>query len=272
MGSTPEPYAPLDGVRLAAMLAADPATANWPAPTVLGTTGSTNADVAALAADRAPEGTVVIAEEQRAGRGRLGRAWESRPGTGIWMSVLVHPPFAVSWTWLPLLAGIAVREALIESGAEVDLKWPNDAIAGDPHRKVAGLLIERVSDPLSAVIGIGINVHPESTAGFPEATCVDRLVSGVDRTDLAASVLTHLGREYAAWVATEGDAAACGLAARYRAACRTLRWEVCVSLPDGTEVVGRAVDIDADGRLCVDVDGHLRVIAAADVERVRPTG
>ena len=270
MGPTHLPYVPIDAARLTAALAEDPATAGWPNPRVVSSTGSTNADVVALAEAGAPRGTVVIAEEQVAGRGRLGRAWDSRAGSGIWMSVLLHPPLVASWSWLPLLVGVAVRDALVAIGAPVDLKWPNDVIAGDPYAKVAGLLIEAVPDPRGAVIGIGINVHPESVAGFPEATCVDRLVDRVDRTELAARVLTQVARDYAEWARVECDAVASGLAARYRAACRTLQWVVRVSLPDGSALVGRAVDIDADGRLRVEVDGQAHVIAAGDVTRVRP--
>ena len=126
-------------------------------------TGSTNADLAAAArAGTVEPSTVLIADFQSAGRGRLGRTWTAPPGTSIAMSVLVRPDGVAPerWTWLPLLTGLAVADGLSRSaGLEVRLKWPNDALLGD--RKLCGILAERVelADGPAGVVGMGINTH-----------------------------------------------------------------------------------------------------------------
>jgi BirA family biotin operon repressor/biotin-[acetyl-CoA-carboxylase] ligase len=160
--------------------------------------------------------------------------------------------------------------ALRSAGVLADLKWPNDVVVGEPYAKLAGILIERVSAPVGAIIGIGINVSEAAAHGFAEATCVERVAGGVYRTTHAAEMLRCLAIENKAWSAADGDAEACGLAGRYRELCRTLSWDVRVSLPDGTDLLGPAMGIDADGHLLVDVNGDVRVIAAGDVTRLRP--
>src|ERR1700712_4818787 len=111
--------------------------------TVLPEAASTNAEAADRARAGAPEGTVIVAESQTAGRGRQGRTWESPPRAGLTFSVVLRPPSISGW--LPLLAGLSVAVALQEqAGVEAGVKWPNDVlIAGDKgERKVAGLLAE----------------------------------------------------------------------------------------------------------------------------------
>jgi BirA family biotin operon repressor/biotin-[acetyl-CoA-carboxylase] ligase len=269
MDSEQAAYVPLDVQRLTDTVRSSPFSGDW-SIRIVDSTGSTNADLSGLAAAGAPSGTVLIAEEQTAGRGRLGRAWQSHPGSGIWMSVLLQPAGSLSWSWLPLLAGVATVTALRSAGVPADLKWPNDVIVGEPYAKLAGILLERVSTPVGAVVGIGINVREAAADGYSEATCVERVAGPVDRTALAAEVLRCLSGEFEGWSAAGGDAEACGLADRYRALCRTLSWDVRVSLPDGTDLIGPAIGIDADGHLLVDVNAELRVIAAGDVTRLRP--
>lgn len=129
----------------------------WSQVSVVDATGSTNADLAAAARDGAPSGTVLVAEHQRSGRGRFTRSWEAPPGAAIAISVLLRPSLTIPlerWTWLPLLAGLAVADALVQvAGVPARLKWPNDVLIED--RKVCGILVERVGD--AAVIGMGIN-------------------------------------------------------------------------------------------------------------------
>jgi len=269
MDSKQAAYVPLDVQRLTDMVRSSLPSADW-SIRIVDSTGSTNADLTALAATGVPSGTVLIAEEQTAGRGRLGRAWQSHPGSGIWMSALLQPAASLSWSWLPLLAGVATVTALRSVGVLADLKWPNDVVVGEPYAKLAGILIERVAAPVGAIIGIGINVSEAAAHGFAEATCVERVAGSVNRTALAAEVLSCLAIEFQAWSAADGDAEDCGLAGRYRELCRTLSWDVRVSLPDGTDLLGPAVGIDADGHLLVDVNGDVRVIAAGDVMRLRP--
>src|SRR5277367_3991151 len=112
----------------------------WRAVEVTAVTGSTNADLLARAAGGAPEGAVLVAEEQSAGRGRLGRAWVSPPRAALTFSVLLRPaavPRALLG-WLPLLAGVAVAAAVRDVAAvDAHLKWPNDVLAG-PAGVLAG--------------------------------------------------------------------------------------------------------------------------------------
>ena len=155
MDSNQAPYVPLDVQRLTDAMRTSSPSVDW-SIRVVDSTGSTNADLAALAATGASSGTVLIAEEQTAGRGRLGRAWQSHPGSGIWMSVLLRPAESLSWSWLPLLTGVATVTALRSAGVAADLKWPNDVVVGEPYAKLAGILLERVSAPVGAIVGIVI--------------------------------------------------------------------------------------------------------------------
>lgn len=240
----------------------------WPRPTVVPTTGSTNADVLALAADGAPEGTVVVADEQTAGRGRQGRTWVSDPGTGLWMSVLVRLGEGEDWlTRLPLLAGVAVADAIARHGVTVGLKWPNDVVvetaaAGRPSpRKLAGILGE--SDGADAIaLGIGVNVStPADQLPVPEATSLALEGGDVSREDLLVEILAglHAGLDDLRRTGgTEGMA-------EYRRLCLTIGRDVTVRLPSGEELTGHAVGIADDGRLGVHVTGKTVYVAAGDV-------
>jgi BirA family biotin operon repressor/biotin-[acetyl-CoA-carboxylase] ligase len=124
---------------------------------------STNAEANRLAQDGAPEGTLIVADAQTKGRGRLGRTWVSPPVSGLYLSIIlrpVHPP-----DWFPrlmLTAGVAVASAIQQIGTTPQLKWPNDILIGD--RKVGGILTEAVFNKRRidfAVLGIGINVNTE---------------------------------------------------------------------------------------------------------------
>jgi len=133
--------------------------------------GSTNATAVELAEAGAPEGTVVVAEEQTKGRGRLGRSWHSAPGMGIWSSVIMRPSVPPeSVTGLSLVAALAFAETVeLELGLEVQLKWPNDGLIGG--KKVCGILLElsAEADRVHYVVcGTGINVAQEKN-DFPLA-------------------------------------------------------------------------------------------------------
>ena len=123
-----------------------------------------------------------VAEEQRAGRGRLDRAWTTTPGTSIAASILVPSPASAPPGWVPLVVGLALRDALSgESGLDVVLKWPNDLLVpGDGDRKVAGILAELT--PAGVVVGTGINI--EASEGAPAAAAENGTViyvgSGVE--------------------------------------------------------------------------------------------
>lgn len=131
-------------------------------------TGSTNTDALTAARGGAPHGSVYLADEQQAGRGRGGHGWHSAAGEGLYVSALLRPLIpAARLPLLPLAAGLAAAEA-IRSAANlpIDLRWPNDLLLGP--RKVGGILVESNTQETGAfaVVGIGINVHQR---GFPAA-------------------------------------------------------------------------------------------------------
>jgi BirA family biotin operon repressor/biotin-[acetyl-CoA-carboxylase] ligase len=241
----------------------------WTALRVVDETDSTNADLLAHA-DDARDGTVLVAEYQSAGRGRLDRAWTSPRRSGLTFSALVRPGTPTStWGWLPLLAGVAVCDAVAATGVRAALKWPNDLLVGAEQRKAAGILVQVSGD--AAVIGIGLNVS--STADeLPTAVAASLATEGAaaDRGTLLAAMLAELGRQYARWRDARGDAWACGLAADYHDRCATLQQSVSVSTADGGSFSGLATGIDAEGRLRVVADGAEHVLAAGNVEHIRP--
>jgi BirA family biotin operon repressor/biotin-[acetyl-CoA-carboxylase] ligase len=167
--------------------------------------GSTNTAALAAAAEGAPEGSVFLAEEQTAGRGRAANAWQSPRSTGIYCSVVVRPALPPSEVLvLSLAAGLAVHAAIQQIDSRVivtaDLKWPNDVLIGG--KKVCGILTEMNAEATRVryiVVGIGINVNQPS---FPRdlslpATSL-RLATGSEwsRVDLVAALLKSLDREY----------------------------------------------------------------------------
>ena len=251
----------------------------WTAVDVVESTGSTNVDLLARvdADPGAPEGQVLVAEEQTAGRGRLGRTWTSVPGASLTFSVLLRPATvpATRRGWLPLLTGVAVVSAVrsVTSGSVgAVLKWPNDVLVGE--RKLVGILAEQSPDASAVVMGIGVNVAtpadalPVSPAGLPATSL---LVEGatVDREALLLAILDQFERWYAAFRA-DPDPVRTGLLDAYRPLCVTLGQQVRVELPVGRFMAGTAKDIDPDGRLLVtEASGAPLAVSAGDVVHVR---
>jgi BirA family biotin operon repressor/biotin-[acetyl-CoA-carboxylase] ligase len=241
----------------------------WTDLRVVESSPSTNAEVAAAARGGAPEGLVVVAESQTAGRGRRDRSWTTPPRAGLTFSVLLRPSFAASgWGWLPLLAGLAMATPLTTlSELDVRLKWPNDMLVGE--RKLGGILTEVVGT--AVVVGIGLNVSLRDDE-LPVPTATSLAIEGsavVDRDPVLRAVLREFDRRYVDLSHASGDADACGLAAGYRAACATLGRDVRVELPGSRALDGTAVDVDADGRLVLDVAGDRQTVAAGDVVHIR---
>lgn len=241
-------------------------------------TGSTNTDLVARAAAGEAAGVVLAAEFQSGGRGRLDRSFSSPPRSGLLFSSLVSCDGVPStqWSWLPLLAGLAVREA-VRSVALVDavLKWPNDVLIAPGGGKVCGILVQAVPGREQAVIGIGINVTM-SRDELPVPTATSLLLEGaadVDRTALWAAVLVQLGDRLSAWRGAAGDPAQSGLLGDYVAACTTIGQQVRVQELSGAQWTGQAVGIDGDGRLEVLVagGGATRAVGAGDVMHLRAT-
>jgi BirA family biotin operon repressor/biotin-[acetyl-CoA-carboxylase] ligase len=232
----------------------------------LAETTSTNSVVAALAREGAPEGLVVVADYQSAGRGRFDRRWESPPGKSLLFSVLLRPSELELPPRRRHLAVAAVALALAAAaeevaGVDVQLKWPNDLVAGD--LKVAGVLAEAEGD--FVVVGAGVNV-----AWAPEglgATCLDDLAGRrVERAGLLASCLLALEALCGNWEE---------VARRYRDRCATVGREVTVKFPGGAEDLrGVAIALDEDGHLVVRErgPGRLVTVAAGDVLHARGGG
>ena len=135
----------------------------WREIEVVPSTGSTNADLLARALSGEPQGVLLAAEEETAGRGRMGRTWESPPRAALTFSLLLNPAVPPARRgWLPLLTGVAVAAAVTGvTGVEARLKWPNDLLVGDyGFWKLAGILAEAACD--AVVVGIGLNVSTEA--------------------------------------------------------------------------------------------------------------
>jgi BirA family biotin operon repressor/biotin-[acetyl-CoA-carboxylase] ligase len=217
---------------------------------------STNRLVADRAAAGAPEGLVVAAELQTAGRGRLDRSWEAASGAALLVSVLLRPaglPLS-RWFLLSAAAGVSAREACTRIGGfSPDLKWPNDLLVSE--RKLAGILAEATGG--AAVVGMGLNVH----AAPPGAAWADEAAGRrIDRSELLAAWLGRLDHHLGRWD---------DLLRAYRRACSTLGQQVVVE-QGHSRLHGRAEDIDDDGRLVVRVTGGGQVaVSAGDVTHVR---
>lgn len=243
-------------------------------------TGSTNADLLAAAADE-PHLSALATLDQTAGRGRLGRRWEAPPGRTLAASVLldVRPtgtrPLPVgALGWVPLLAGVALAEAVapLVPGADVGLKWPNDVLLGG--EKACGLLAE-VTAGGSVVVGAGVDLVL-SRDELPTPTATSLALHGAAGTaeELADRVLAawvpRLDELLAALVAAGGDARGAGAHALATRWCASLGRAVEVHLPDGRRVTGTATALADDGRLCVGVPGgEDLVVGSGDVVHLR---
>ncbi len=278
---------PLRGPALARALAQGPDA--WRAVEVVARTGSTNADVAARARAGEPEGLVLVADHQDAGRGRLGRSWQTPPRAALAVSLLLRPPVdPARWSWLPLLAGVGIVDALTRTcGLPAGLKWPNDVLVPEPvrgrppedgeRRKVCGVLAEAVAGPdgvpVAAVLGFGLNVdqHREE---LPVPTATSLRLAGaatLDRDTVLRACLRAVAVRYRQWADAGGEPRASGLGAAYRERCLTLGQEVEVNLPGGEPAVrGLAEEVDDDGRLVVATGTGPRALAAGDVVHLRP--
>lgn len=242
-------------------------------------TGSTNADLLAAAADGAPDGTVLMAEHQTAGRGRRGRTWQAPPGASLLVSVLLRPAIEPDRSAvLTAAVGLAARAACASgAGVTPSLKWPNDLVAATPagERKLGGILAESrlASGQLDAVVvGLGLNVawpEPPPDDLVDIAVALDGLTEGPhapDRVDLLVALLRDLEDRLAAVEA--GDDAA--VWADWKRASATLGRTVRIET-GAEDLTGQAIDISDRGRLLVDLpDGSRREIDVGDVVHLRP--
>jgi BirA family biotin operon repressor/biotin-[acetyl-CoA-carboxylase] ligase len=217
------------------------------------TLDSTNTYAAGLARDGAPEGTVVIADAQSGGKGRLGRTWLSPPQVNLYLSAILRPSVPASVApQLNLLAAVAVADTIAEGcNLKPAIKWPNDVLVGG--KKVGGILAEMqtVTGALQAVVlGIGVNLNAPREA-FPaelrdKATSL--LLAGgrtIDRGAFTESLLTHLEKSYVLWL-EEGFPAL--RPAWERHAADLMGKRITVAAPEGT-LVGVVLGLDTDGAL-----------------------
>jgi BirA family transcriptional regulator, biotin operon repressor / biotin---[acetyl-CoA-carboxylase] ligase len=261
---------PLDQNRLAEELPS--LNGPWTAVQVAAQTGSTNADLLEWAARGLAEGAILVAEEQTAGRGRLGRPWVSPPSASLTFSVLLRPEAIppARLGWLPLVAGIAAATAVRAlTGLDARLKWPNDVLIGG--RKLAGILAESLGSAIVVGIGINVSVDPEELPAGPGGLPATSLLAEgipVERDVLLIEVLRSLGQWYKTLIQNP-DTERTGLLAQYRKLSATVGHEVRVELPGGMTLSGLATDIDPNGHLLIEGDDGIQAIAAGDVIHVR---
>lgn len=215
--------------------------------------------------------TVVIADRQSAGRGRHGRRWVS-PRGNLYLSVLVEPVLPPRLlTVVPLVAGLAVAEALLEWGADPRLKWPNDVWLGE--RKVAGVLAEGVAgeDRTSIVLGIGVNVNADPEAEAPElgggAVSLHAATGRwVEPVAVGAAVLARLVSRLASL-----ESAGPGPALMAWRGRSIAWWGSEVEVVSGESLVrGRAVDVDERGALLLRLpDGATVAVVSGEARLVR---
>jgi BirA family biotin operon repressor/biotin-[acetyl-CoA-carboxylase] ligase len=260
---------PLDGTRLRDALRDDPFTREI---VILESTGSTNDDALRLVASGSPQGTVVVASVQTAGRGRLARRWHSAPGVGLYLSVVLRPSGPVEeltrWTVGSSLAACLACRAF--SGCDVEIEWPNDLLTGG--RKVAGTLAEARSmggRTTGLVLGTGFNVNHE-TEDFPpelrESATSLRLACGgrvaLARESLAAEYLRRLGGVASRLERGEWESVAAEWS-RHAPSASGRRVVVVSSVPGSTERIrGTTAGLDEHGALRVeraDGSGTIRV-------------
>ncbi|MCX7773207.1 MAG: biotin--[acetyl-CoA-carboxylase] ligase [Clostridia bacterium] len=231
---------------------------------------STNTLLKRLASEGAPHGTVVIADCQTAGRGRLGRTWMSSPGLGVWMSLLLRPPLHPTEVQsLTLAAAVAVCRALETLTIKnVGIKWPNDILIGG--KKVCGILtelsaeIERVS---WVVLGIGINVN-HTIDDFPAELRVTATSLGLeqkgeslDRSRLAAAILNAAEEVYEGFL-QNGSA---WMTEEWKKRSSTLGKRVRLLSPQGEENAV-AIDVTPDGKLIVKKeDGTIKEVLSGEI-------
>jgi len=213
-----------------------------------------------LAKKGAEEGTIIIAETQSQGRGRLGREWLSPKG-GIYFTIILRPKLSPMYApRINLMASVAVAKTIGRLyGLKAELKWPNDVLVGG--RKVCGILaeIDAEIDKVNSInLGIGINVNTVISEYEEKATSLrEELGREISRKEFLLSLLREISEQQV--LLTEAD-----LLEEWKSLSITLNKEVKIAAP-GEEIVGRAIDIDVSGALIVESqDGSLREVFAGD--------
>src|SRR5437588_2733309 len=234
--------------------------------------GSTNSEAMRSAAEGAPEGSVFLAEEQLAGRGRGAHTWHSARSAGIYCSVILRPVMPPSDALIfSLAAGLAVRAAVMEIAPQlrVDLKWPNDLLLSG--KKFCGILTEMNAEATRVrylVVGIGINVNQvKFPAELREIATSLRIETGTEwsRVELCAALLKSLDREYRSLVEDTGAREA--ILRRFEESSLTVRGER-VSIEENRGLAGVTEGLDERGFLRVRTAHGLRTVVSGTVRLV----
>lgn len=235
-------------------------------------TDSTNRVALELGHAGEPEGTVVVAEEQTAGRGRAGRAWLSERAAGIYVTLLLRPRLApVQAPLLTMMAGLSVHAAAeAVTGLNVDLKWPNDLLIGG--KKAGGILTEMHAEPSQVrfvIVGIGLNVNQEKFPGELASIATSlRMESGKQqsRMELLVRLLREFESDYNRFL-REGVS---GVVERFETVSSYARGKR-VRVSNGSEsYVGTTAGLGPEGLLQVErEDGRLMTVIAGDVAEAR---
>lgn len=244
-------------------------------------TASTNSDLTAAATSRPadyPHLSVLVANEQTAGRGRAGRDWTAPAGSSLIASVLLRPNAvsATQFAWLPLIAGLAMANAISQFGLNLSdsvqrarVKWPNDVLIGE--KKVCGVLSELLPDASGVVVGAGVNLF-QPAEQLPIETATSLALEGIrvqSIDDLLAAYLKNLDDYTDEFVALAGDIDGSELHSQIVAACTTIGRQVRVLLPDSKEFSGEAIAIDGLGRLVVQNQSETRSVTVGDIVHLR---
>ena len=235
---------------------------------VLAEVSSTN--VAALSLARhCQNGTVILAETQTQGRGRLSRPWASPPG-GIWMSLILKPEMPLNHVYrINMAASVAICKAISSMlGLEAGIKWPNDLLIGE--QKICGILMEvgaQVDRLDYAVVGLGLNVNNDPSdfpAEWRSTSLAAELGHDIDRCELICRILEAMEVAYEKLGSQE-------IYEEWRSRSLTLKRQVRITSPAGDQV-GQAVDLAEDGALLLRVGDELKRVLAGDCIHLRPLG
>jgi BirA family biotin operon repressor/biotin-[acetyl-CoA-carboxylase] ligase len=253
---------------------------------ILDEAGSTNAELVKAAGGPAaadwPDLSVIVTDNQTAGRGRLDRSWTAPAGTSLAISVLLRPMLSAETNpdtlgWIPLLAGLAMVRAVRSVGPRAVIKWPNDVLIGG--KKVSGILAELIpasqgstGEPRTAiVVGAGLNLAMTAEQ-LPVETATSLAIEGAESTNadrVLGAYLSELTEVYQGFLAAGADPSLSGLRDAVLAVNDTVGRRVSVQLPSGDVLQGEAQAIDAAGRLVVGFNGGTTAVAAGDVTHLR---
>lgn len=233
---------------------------------------STNRVALLMAHADQPEGTVVLAEEQTAGRGRAGRTWHSERGAGIYVTLLLRPKLApVQAPLLTMMAGLSAHAAILaQTGLRVDLKWPNDLMIGG--KKAGGILTEMHAEPSRVhfvIVGIGINVNQEKFPGELGATATS-LRAECGKSQPRAELLVRLLREFESDYNQFLREGPLGVTQRFEALSSYARDKRVRVTNHGESFAGKTAGLSPEGLLQVTRDdGQTVTVMAGDVTEAR---